>query len=225
MKQILARHCNLRPRWRARHRCSASHSGSSSFPTSSRRRPPPSNSPKPSAPGWSPSGTFIHANPSDPVHYGKGRVSVYERSGLPRIRLRGRAWAGVPRLSGAQGIDPIVVRPEGCDVRRPRRLARLQGQPALCDPGRRRSEGLSERDHLVRRFRRAHFAGRSDHNHCRKVKTGSLGTVDRDRYHTALDNPPRKQSPGPSAGAPCFAAFWNLPASAGTSINGPAARL
>src|SRR5262249_12687319 len=25
-------------------------------------------------------GTFIHANPSDPVHYGKGKVSVYERS-------------------------------------------------------------------------------------------------------------------------------------------------
>src|SRR5437016_4757835 len=25
-------------------------------------------------------GTFIHANPSDPVHYGKGRVSLYERS-------------------------------------------------------------------------------------------------------------------------------------------------
>jgi hypothetical protein len=24
------------------------------------------------------SGTFIHANPSDPVHYGKGHVSVYE---------------------------------------------------------------------------------------------------------------------------------------------------
>ncbi len=23
-------------------------------------------------------GTFIHANPSDPVHYGQGRVSVYE---------------------------------------------------------------------------------------------------------------------------------------------------
>src|SRR6516162_776564 len=23
------------------------------------------------------SGTFIHANPSDPVHYGKGRISVY----------------------------------------------------------------------------------------------------------------------------------------------------
>ena len=26
------------------------------------------------------SGTFIHANPSDPVHYGKGRVSVYENA-------------------------------------------------------------------------------------------------------------------------------------------------
>jgi hypothetical protein len=26
------------------------------------------------------SGTFIHANPSDPVHYGKGRVSVYEHT-------------------------------------------------------------------------------------------------------------------------------------------------
>ena len=26
------------------------------------------------------SGRFIHANPSDPVHYGKGRVSVYEHA-------------------------------------------------------------------------------------------------------------------------------------------------
>src|SRR5688572_16864693 len=25
-------------------------------------------------------GAFIHANPSDPIHYGKGRVSVYERA-------------------------------------------------------------------------------------------------------------------------------------------------
>jgi len=24
-------------------------------------------------------GTFIHANPSDPIHYGKGKVTVYER--------------------------------------------------------------------------------------------------------------------------------------------------
>ena len=26
------------------------------------------------------SGTFIHANPSDPVHWGKGKASVYERT-------------------------------------------------------------------------------------------------------------------------------------------------
>lgn len=26
------------------------------------------------------SGTFIHANPSDPIHHGKGKVSVYERT-------------------------------------------------------------------------------------------------------------------------------------------------
>ena len=26
------------------------------------------------------SGTFVHANPSDPVHYGRGRVSVYEHA-------------------------------------------------------------------------------------------------------------------------------------------------
>jgi hypothetical protein len=25
-------------------------------------------------------GTFIHANPSDPVHYGRGKVSVYEKT-------------------------------------------------------------------------------------------------------------------------------------------------
>ena len=25
-------------------------------------------------------GTFIHANPSDPVHYGKGKITVYERT-------------------------------------------------------------------------------------------------------------------------------------------------
>ena len=26
------------------------------------------------------SGTFIHADPSDPIHYGKGRVSLYQRA-------------------------------------------------------------------------------------------------------------------------------------------------
>ena len=26
------------------------------------------------------SGTFVHANPSDPIHWGRGRVSVYQRT-------------------------------------------------------------------------------------------------------------------------------------------------
>jgi len=26
------------------------------------------------------SGTFVHANPSDPIHWGRGKVSVYERT-------------------------------------------------------------------------------------------------------------------------------------------------
>jgi hypothetical protein len=49
-----------------------SRSGSSSSPTSSRRRRRPSK--------LVASGAFIHANPSDPVHYGKGKVSVYEHT-------------------------------------------------------------------------------------------------------------------------------------------------
>ena len=59
-------------------------------------------------------GTFIHANPSDPVH---------------------RAGPGVPCPAGAEGAGAQLGRRQGCDVCRPRRLARLQGQPALSDPG------------------------------------------------------------------------------------------
>ncbi len=33
------------------------------------------------------SGMFIHANPSDPVHYGKGRVSLYEHTVYLRINF------------------------------------------------------------------------------------------------------------------------------------------
>src|SRR4029079_15678153 len=36
---------------------------------------PPQVAPTPAA-----TGTFIHANPSDPVHWGRGKVSVYERA-------------------------------------------------------------------------------------------------------------------------------------------------
>jgi hypothetical protein len=37
--------------------------------------PPPSGAPERKVLAR---GTFVHANPSDPIHYGKGRVTVYE---------------------------------------------------------------------------------------------------------------------------------------------------
>ena len=46
--------------------------------------PPPTAmdqlTPTESASALQATGTFIHANPSDPVHWGKGKVSVYERT-------------------------------------------------------------------------------------------------------------------------------------------------
>jgi len=43
---------------------------------------PPAAAPAPAAAAAKPvaTGTFIHANPSDPVHWGRGKVSVYERA-------------------------------------------------------------------------------------------------------------------------------------------------
>ena len=40
----------------------------------------PAAAPKQAAAAALATGTFIHANPSDPVHWGKGKVSVYERT-------------------------------------------------------------------------------------------------------------------------------------------------
>ncbi len=42
--------------------------------------PAPNAAPKPAAAAPVATGTFIHANPSDPVHWGRGKVSVYERT-------------------------------------------------------------------------------------------------------------------------------------------------
>lgn len=63
-----------------------------SAPAATPSAPPIAASPAPAAPAASPppaapravaapvaTGTFIHANPNDPVHWGRGRVSVYER--------------------------------------------------------------------------------------------------------------------------------------------------
>jgi hypothetical protein len=43
-------------------------------PGAQARNPPSETLPKPLA-----TGTFLHANPSDPVHWGRGKASVYER--------------------------------------------------------------------------------------------------------------------------------------------------
>ena len=58
-------------------------------------------------------GTFIHANPSDPVHWGKGSVAVRQDSVYLGPGLRGRSGPQVPRLSRAQGSDPRQLRPAG----------------------------------------------------------------------------------------------------------------
>src|SRR5574342_183450 len=39
----------------------------------------PAPAPARAVPAAVATGTFIHANPGDPVHWGRGRVSVYER--------------------------------------------------------------------------------------------------------------------------------------------------
>jgi len=41
--------------------------------------PPPAIS-APAMPAPAATGTFIHANPSDPIHWGRGKVSAYERT-------------------------------------------------------------------------------------------------------------------------------------------------
>ena len=107
-------------------------------------------------------GTFIHANPSDPVHWGRGKVSVYERAVFlepdfevgpgPAFHVLLVPKAGI--RSSAEVKELMYVDLGG--------LARLQGQPALSDSARRQARGISERDHLVRAFQRADLAGGSD---------------------------------------------------------------
>jgi hypothetical protein len=58
-------------------RRSAWRSAFSCFLTSSRRRRRWSNSPRPERGELVAKGTFIQPNPNDPIHYGKGEVSVY----------------------------------------------------------------------------------------------------------------------------------------------------
>ena len=94
-----------------------------------------------------------HVHPRQPIRphsLRQGHSNGPQRQRLPRRGFRGRPWPQVSRLSGAEGHDPLVIRSEGRDVRRPRPPARLQGQPALRHPGRRRPRKVQERHHLVR---------------------------------------------------------------------------
>ena len=133
------------------------------------------------------SGTFIHANPSDPVHYGKGHVSVYERT----VFLESDFEVGpgpafhvylVPKASirSTSDVKDLMFVDLGG-------LARLQGQPALSDPGRRRPEELSKRDHLVRALRRSHLPSRPDDGRGCEVRVYLAETPKCERLTDALD--------------------------------------
>ena len=118
--------------------------------------------PRPIAPRWSPTGTFIHANPSDPIHWGRGKVSVYERAVFLEPDFEVGPGPGLPRLSRAEGRHPR---------NRPTWSTRCTSISAACAPSRAASatpipagvnlQGLSERRHLVRAVQRADLAGRS----------------------------------------------------------------
>ena len=84
-------------------------------------------------------GTFIHADPSDPIHYGEGKVSVYEKA----VFLEPDFKVGPGPAYHVYLVPKATIRASarrgGHDVCRPRRAPRLRGQPALPDPGRRRT--------------------------------------------------------------------------------------
>ena len=78
-------------------------------------------------------GTFIHANPSDPIHWGRGKVGVYERA----VFLEPDFEVGPGPKYHVYLVPNAKVRArdstsKGIEVRRSRPAACLQGQPALC---------------------------------------------------------------------------------------------
>ena len=83
-------------------------------------------------------GTFIHANPSDPVHYGKGPVTVFRD--LVRIENGFEVGPGpkyhvylvknVPAEEGRQEFE----RCQGCRIQGPWATSRISRQPELSDP-------------------------------------------------------------------------------------------
>lgn len=103
-------------------------------------------------------GEFIHAKPSDPIHHGKGRVTVY--AGTVFLESNFAPGPGFhvylvpkPAIRSPSDVDRSMFVDLG-------RLRSLHGQPEAPGPGRRQAMVLSERRDLVRRVRRAHRAGR-----------------------------------------------------------------
>jgi hypothetical protein len=97
-------------------------------------------------------GVFIHANPRDPVHYGKGRVSIYD--GLLHLESDFEVGPG-PKFHVYLEIRGAFHRGGEDDVRRPRAPQGLPRRPELSDPRRRRSAQVRQRGDLVRALRRA----------------------------------------------------------------------
>jgi hypothetical protein len=104
-------------------------------------------------------GTFIHANPSDPIHWGKGSVAVRQDS----VFLGSDFEVGpgpVPSTWRKAPIRTSGVSPASA-VRRLGPVARLPRAPALRHSRRSRLGKIPERHHLVRVILGADLARRS----------------------------------------------------------------
>ena len=110
---------------------------SASAPSSSSARPAPAAV----APVAVATGTFIHANPSDPIHWGRGKVSAYDRTIflesdfevgpgpkfhvylVPKANVRreadvnGAMYVDLGRLRAFKGSQRYPI-PEGVDVKK-----------------------------------------------------------------------------------------------------------
>src|SRR5215471_16523708 len=94
-------------------------------------------------------GTFIQANPNDPVHYGKGRVSVYEHT----VFLEPDFEVGPGPAFHVYLVPQATIRTSS-DLKDSKfvdlgGLRAFKGSQRLSDPSRHQAQGLSERDHLV----------------------------------------------------------------------------
>ena len=104
-------------------------------------------------------GTFSHANPSNPIHYGKGAVKVFEST----LFLEDNFNVGPGQKYHIYLIPKAGIRANGdlinqmcVDLGRPRTFKR---QPELFHPGGNRPRVVQERHHLVRTVQCSGFDG------------------------------------------------------------------